>query len=69
LKPAAIAKLITPAKSGPRHIVFHPAKDNAFVDDEQGKSVTAYQFDGKKETLQPFQTLTTLPADFSGINA
>ncbi len=55
--------------SGPRHLVFHPSKEVAYVDNEQGGSVTAYALDTKAGTLEPFQTLSTLPQDFRGTNA
>jgi 6-phosphogluconolactonase len=69
LKPAAVAKLMTPANTGPRHMVFHPSRDIAYVDNEQGGSVTAYHLDTRAGTLQPFQTISTLPADFKGKSA
>jgi 6-phosphogluconolactonase len=69
LKPATAAKLTTPKNTGPRHLVFHPAKDIAYVDNEQGGSVTVYRLDSKGGTLQPFQTIATLPPTFIGTNA
>src|SRR5215212_5392468 len=69
LKPSTVAKLMTPDNTGPRHIVFHPKKDIAYVDNEQGGSVTAYQFKSDSGTLQPFQTISTLPANYKGTNA
>jgi 6-phosphogluconolactonase len=62
------ASLKTPEKSGPRHLVFHPGMPVAYVDNEQGGSVTAYRLNAKAGTLEPFQTLSTLPADFKGTN-
>jgi 6-phosphogluconolactonase len=53
--------------AGPRHLAFHPTLDVAFTSDEQGNSVTGYRFDGS-DGLRPFQTLSTLPADFKGQN-
>jgi 6-phosphogluconolactonase len=63
------AKLLTPKGTGPRHLVFHPSRPVAYVANEQGGSVTSYQFDAKAGTLQPLQTVSTLPADFRGTNA
>lgn len=65
----AVPKVSTGEGTGPRHIVFHPSKDIAYVDNEQGGSVTAYALDPKAGTLEPFQTLSTLPKDFQGTNA
>jgi 6-phosphogluconolactonase len=63
------AKLATPRKSGPRHLVFHPSKPIAYVDNEQGSSVTAYALDTKAGTLKPLGTASTLPGEFKGTNA
>jgi len=54
-------------KAGPRHLAFHPKLDLAFTSDEQGSSITAYRYD-PAAGLKPVQTLSTLPADFSGQN-
>jgi 6-phosphogluconolactonase len=55
-------------KAGPRHLAFHPTQKVAFSSDEQGNSITAYRFDGDTG-LKPVQTLSTLPADFTGGNS
>jgi 6-phosphogluconolactonase len=62
-------KITTPMNTGPRHLVFHPTKNVAYVDNEQGGSVTAYRFNAKTGDLEPLQTLSTLPANFKGTNA
>ncbi len=54
-------------KAGPRHLAFHPTQDLAFTSDETGSSITAYRFD-PASGLKPVQTLSTLPADFTGAN-
>jgi 6-phosphogluconolactonase len=60
----------TPPKTGPRHLVFHPRlKTIAYVDNEQGGSVTAYTLDPMAGTLKAGETVSTLPADFKGVNA
>jgi len=63
------AKLKTPKGMGPRHLVFHPSKPIAYVDNEQGSSVTAHVLDEKAGTLKVLQTVSTLPQEFKGINA
>lgn len=63
------AKLSTPKGTGPRHLVFHTSKPIAYVANEQGGSVTTYAFDAKAGTLQPLQTVSTLPKDFTATNA
>ena len=67
---AKAARLDTPPRTGPRHMVFHPKlRTIAYVDNEQGGSVTAYALDDKTGTLKPLQTMPTVPADFKGENA
>ena len=51
---------------GPRHLHLHPDNGCAYSDNEQDNSVTAYRFDLHSGTLTPFQTLSTVPADFRG---
>ena len=53
----------------PRHLAFHPTLPVVYCDDEAGASVTAYHFNRETGTLDPFQTVTTLPPDFSGNNS
>jgi 6-phosphogluconolactonase len=65
----APAKLRTPKGSGPRHLAWHPSKSIAYVDNEQGSSVTAYALDRKAGTLRVLQSVSTLPGDFKGNNA
>lgn len=63
------AKLMTPKNTGPRHLVFHPSRPIAYVDNEQGSGITSYALDEKAGTLRAMQTLSTLPVDFKGMNA
>jgi 6-phosphogluconolactonase len=53
-------------KAGPRHLAFHPTKSMVYTSDEQGSSITAYEY--SPAGLKPVQTLSTLPADFKGAN-
>ncbi|WP_254513596.1 lactonase family protein [Anatilimnocola floriformis] len=55
-------------KAGPRHLAIHPSQKFAFSSNETGSSVTLYAFDGEKG-LKPVQTISTLPADFTGKNS
>ena len=54
------------AEIGPRHYRFHPSKDLVYVSNEQGGSVTVYALDSSRGTLTAKQTITTLPAGYSG---
>ena len=53
---------------GPRHVCFNPNLDVVYSSNEQGCSVTAYRFDAGAGTLSPFQTVPTLPEDFTERN-
>jgi 6-phosphogluconolactonase len=63
------SRRLTPKNTGPRHLAFHPTEPIAYVDNEQGSSITSYAFDKKTGTIKPLQTLSTLPDDFKGANA
>ena len=53
---------------GPRYYCFHPTRDIVYFSNEQGSSVTGYRLDTSKGTLSAFQTITTLPAGYTGRN-
>ena len=62
--------MVTPKEpEGPRHLCFHPDLDVVYSSNEQGSSVTAYSFNSDQGTLTPFQTVPTLPEDYSGQNS
>jgi len=69
LTPGNPPKLATPENTGPRHIAFHPQLDIAYIDNEQGSSVTAYRFDRIEGSLTALQTISTLPSEFKQRNA
>ncbi len=54
--------------SGPRHLVFHPNGKVVYVLSELASTVTAFRYDAAKGTLESFQTLSALPAHFTGKN-
>jgi 6-phosphogluconolactonase len=54
--------------SGPRHLAFHPDGRHAYVIDEMVGAVNTFALDSRKGTLQLLQTVSTLPANFSGEN-
>lgn len=60
---------VLPAGSGPRHFVFHPGGQFAYVINELLNTVTAFAYDGSAGTLRTLQTIGTLPADYSGKNS
>lgn len=55
----------SPLGSGPRHLTFHPNGKRVYVINELLNTVSAYNWaDG---TLTEFQTISTLPEDFTGV--
>ena len=68
LTPNDPPRVVQPPDTGPRHYCHHPTLDVLYADNEQGSSMTAYQFDSDRGTLVALQTVSTLPADFTGEN-
>jgi 6-phosphogluconolactonase len=58
--------VLTPAGSGPRHLVFHPDGARAYLIDELDGSVIAFTFDPRRGTLEVRQRLESLPAGYQG---
>jgi 6-phosphogluconolactonase len=54
------------AGAGPRHMVFHPSRRFAYVLNELSGSITIFSYDPSRGALLPKQTVSTLPASFSG---
>lgn len=52
--------------AGPRHLAFHPQGHFAFVINELQSTVTVFQYEARTGMLKEIQTVSTLPADFSG---
>jgi 6-phosphogluconolactonase len=57
-----------PPGSGPRHLRFHPNGRWLYVISEMGSTVTAFRWDPVGGSLDPFQSLSTLPKGFRGMN-
>lgn len=55
--------------SGPRHFAMHPSEEYAYVINELLSTVTAFKYDTAAGSLETFQSLSTLPADFEGDNS
>jgi len=58
---------VTPG-GGPRHFSFHPSMKYAYVIQEMGSRITAFNYDTKGGRLAEIQTISTLPEDFKGTN-
>jgi 6-phosphogluconolactonase len=54
------------AGSGPRHLTFHPNGKRVYVINELKNTVTFFNWDPKAGSLETRQTISTLPADFTG---
>jgi 6-phosphogluconolactonase len=54
--------------SGPRHVKFHPNGRWVYVINELANTVTGFNWDAAKGSLAEFQTISTLPAGFTGTN-
>jgi 6-phosphogluconolactonase len=52
--------------AGPRHFALHPSGKYAYVINEMASTVTGFTYDADRGTLQELQSITTLPAGFSG---
>jgi 6-phosphogluconolactonase len=57
-----------PPGSGPRHLAFHPNGKWLYAVQELANEVVAFNWDAGKGELTQFQTVKTLPADFTGQN-
>ncbi|MET0625680.1 MAG: lactonase family protein [Pyrinomonadaceae bacterium] len=54
--------------AGPRHLVFHPKGRFVYVLNELDSTVSALAHDAARGTLRELQTVSALPAGFSGAN-
>jgi 6-phosphogluconolactonase len=52
--------------SGPRHFAFHPDGKHAFVINEMGWTITAFDWNSEKGTLTPITTVPILDRSYSG---
>lgn len=69
LRANGAARVATGKNTGPRHLAFHPKLNIVYFDNEQGSSVTAYRLDRSTGRLKPFQTLPTLPKEYTNRNS
>lgn len=59
---------VMPPGTGPRHLAFHPTLPIVYVAGELNSTVSALRCDPETAALTPMQTLSTLPAGFTGEN-
>jgi 6-phosphogluconolactonase len=55
--------------AGPRHMVFHPSGNYAYVINELNSTMTALAYNEAAGTFSELQTTSTLPADYKGDNS
>jgi 6-phosphogluconolactonase len=68
LTPANPRLVATAPGAGPRHFKFGADGRHAYVINEMGGSIAAYDYAAGAGTLTPRQTVATLPAEFKGEN-
>ena len=68
LEPATQASATLHPGAGPRHLSFHPNGQFLYVINELDSSLTTFRYDAAKGTLTPFETVSTLPRDFTGLS-
>jgi 6-phosphogluconolactonase len=56
------------AGAGPRHLAFHPNGKFLYAINELDSTITAFAYNELKGTLAHIDTVSTLPADFSGVS-
>ena len=70
LTPCDPPKLDTPTGHGPRHLAYHPTLNIVYANAEQASHVTVYRLNPDEGTLEPIQSLSTLPDEvFHGTNS
>lgn len=52
--------------AGPRHLTFHPNGRHIYVINELDSSITTFKYNPVKGTLTAFESVSTLPRDFTG---
>src|SRR5690349_14478683 len=68
LEPAQQPSVFLHAGAGPRHLAFHPNGDFLYVINELDSSLTTFRYNATQGTLIAFESLSTLPRDFSGLS-
>jgi 6-phosphogluconolactonase len=66
LSPNAVPTFNQRPKAGPRHLVMHPDGRHVYLINELDASVDVLAYDAAAGTLSVVQTLSTLPAGFTG---
>jgi 6-phosphogluconolactonase len=65
LKPNKTAWVSLKPGAGPRHLTLHPRRKYAYVINELDSTMSVFRYDPAGGNLNPLQTVSTLPKDFS----
>jgi 6-phosphogluconolactonase len=68
LEPNTPGSLVSKPGAGPRHFTFDQSGKFAYVINELDCTISALSYDEEKGILKEIQTVTTLPANYSGAN-
>lgn len=68
LAPASPASVALEPGSGPRHLALSPDGRRAYLINELSNTLTTFSLDAQTGALKALQTVTTLPAGFTGNN-
>ncbi len=60
--------LRTKPGSGPRHLVFHPNQNYAYVINELSSTITGFTYDAVRGQLREIQNISTIPEGYRGLN-
>lgn len=63
-----VARITVAAGTGPRHLVFHPTLDVAYIFGELSNDVIVVDYDSETGTFSEKQTISTIPEDHTTFN-
>jgi 6-phosphogluconolactonase len=66
LEPAAEPSVTLHPGAGPRHLAWHPSGKFLYVINELDSSLTTFKYDSSRGKLTAFESVSTLPRDFTG---
>ena len=69
LTPLPEPAFVTKPGAGPRHLVFHPNGKLAYLINELNSTVTALAYDAANGRFRELQTVSALPASYTGENS
>jgi 6-phosphogluconolactonase len=68
LTPATTPYVSLPSGDGPRHFAFHPNRRWMYSIQEEASTIVYFRYDSSTGSLDPQQTISTLPSGFKGTN-